>query len=182
MPLVPLLPLFHSFNRKYFEGTLVAGSRPLVSVRWSDGRLRKTAGLYRRGPNVATKSGSEIVLSRPLLEHLPQNAIESTLCHEMIHAWIDLVLMVEEGHGPNFYKRMNLINSVQNEFQISVRHKFPVPKSAPRWLAVCPHCGSSFPYRRLVRGAACKACCDTYHGGHWNVNCLLHYVPAKKEA
>ena len=103
MPLVPLLPLFHRFNREYFNGALAIGSQPLLSVRWSDGRLRKTAGFYRRGLRVDGRNGCEIVLSRPLLELLPQTATESTLCHEMIHAWIDLVLQVKESHGPNFH-------------------------------------------------------------------------------
>ena len=57
------------------------------------------------------KVQSEIVLSRPLLENLPTSAIESTLCHEMIHAWIDLILKIHEGHGPNFKARRAIINS-----------------------------------------------------------------------
>ena len=60
-------------------------------MRWSDGRMSRTAGYYRRGPGVGEGRGSEIVLSRPVLEPLPQEATESTLCHEMIHAWVDLV-------------------------------------------------------------------------------------------
>ncbi|MFM9071857.1 MAG: M48 family peptidase, partial [Cyanobium sp.] len=48
MPLEPLLPLFHQLNREHFEGSLVRGERPLVALRWSDGRLTRTAGLYRR--------------------------------------------------------------------------------------------------------------------------------------
>ena len=70
---------------------LVLGDQPLVAIRWSDGRLRKTAGFYRRGLGAPHKQGCEIVLSKPLLGKLPQSATESTLCHEMIHAWIDLV-------------------------------------------------------------------------------------------
>ena len=110
MSLVPLLPLFHCFNRQYFDGTLTTGNTPLLSIRWSDGRLRKTAGFYRRTQFYGFKSSSEIVLSRPVLEHLPESATKSTLCHEMIHAWIDLVLKKDEEHGSNFHARMDLIN------------------------------------------------------------------------
>ncbi len=178
MPLVPLLPLFHSLNREYFAGSLTIGTQPKLNLRWSDGKLRKTAGLYRRGLNVKGPLGSEIVLSKPLLKHLPQTALESTLCHEMIHAWIDLVLRLDEGHGPNFHARMNAINATQNKFKVSVRHSFPVPTSPVRWWAECPCCGLRIPYKRIVRGAACKQCCDTHHGGQWHSSCLLAYESA----
>ncbi len=181
MPLVPLLPLFHSLNRQYFDGSLTKAQRPRMSLRWSDGRLRKTAGFYRRHRGLFGLHHAEIVLSKPLLEHLPYSAVESTLCHEMIHAWIDLVLKKKEVHGPNFHARMSLINNAQNNFQISVRHSFPVPLNVPKWWALCPSCGLRFPYKRMVRGAACKNCCDNFHGGNWHASCLLIYQPALKE-
>lgn len=156
-------------------------SKPIVAVRWSDGRLRKTAGFYRRGPRISGRFGAEIVLSRPLLEHLPQTAIESTLCHEMIHAWIDLVLKVQEGHGPHFYERMAAINIAQNRFQVSVRHKFPVPQALPKWWAVCSRCGARSPYMRRLKGAACRKCCEIHHGGNWHASCLLVYESVVKE-
>ncbi len=181
MPLVPLLPLFHSLNREHFDGKLIRGSKPIVSIRWSDGRLRKTAGFYRRRSCPGVKTRAEIVLSKPLLEHLPLVAIESTLCHEMIHAWVDLVLCVQEAHGFNFHKRMDAINSSQKRFHISVLHKFPVVKKPPKWVAICPSCGLRFSYQRRVPGAACRQCCNIYHGGSWNSNCLLTYISASKE-
>ena len=181
MPLVPLLPIFHRFNREYFDGSLTKFHEPIVSVRWSDGRLRNTAGFYHRGPRVLCNKGSEIVLSKPVLINLPYQAIESTLCHEMIHAWIDLVLGLQEGHGPNFRARMDAINSSQSRFQVSIRHRFPVPQKSPKWLAVCPLCGKRSFYKRLVRGAACKYCCDTFHGGRWHSSCLLTYESVCKE-
>ena len=181
MPLVPLLPLFHRFNREYFDGELVNGSKPMLHVRWSNGRLRKTAGIYRRGPNVAGCHHSEIILSKPILEHLPQTATESTLCHEMIHAWIDIVLKVREGHGSNFRTQMSVINAAQSQFTVSVRHNFPVPSNLPKWLAVCSRCGLKFPYQRRVVGAACRNCCNEHYGGRWNSGCLLRYEPFKQE-
>ncbi len=178
MPLIPLLPLFHKLNREHFDGTLVFESKPLIAIRWSDGRLRKTAGFYSRGPQVQAQQGSEIVLSRPILEKLPQSAIESTLCHEMIHAWTDLIMGVREGHGPHFRQRMHCINQSQNSFQVSVRHNFPVPKNKPKWLGVCPHCKITSPFYRRVTKAACRTCCQKHHGGSWNPKFLLIYVPA----
>ena len=177
MPLEPLLPLFHRLNREHFGGALVEGSQPLLAVRWSDGRMRRTAGMYRRGPGVAPPLGREIVLSRPLLDPLPRTALESTLCHEMIHAWVDLVLGVRESHGPNFRARMDAINRSQTGFEVSVRHRFPVPVSPARWMAICPQCGRTSPYRRRVRNAACRPCCERHHGGVWDPSCLLRFEP-----
>ena len=182
MPLEPLLPLFHRLNREHFGGSLAQGPQPLVAVRWSDGRLRRTAGLYRRGVSVAPPLGREIVLSRPLLGPLPREATESTLCHEMIHAWVDLVLKSNESHGPNFLARMQAINAAQDRFLVSVRHSFPVPQQPPRWIAVCPRCGRRTPYRRRVKQAACRHCCNQHHGGRWHASCLLVYGPAPEES
>jgi hypothetical protein len=74
----------------------------------------------------------------PCLEPLPQEATESTLCHEMIHAWVDLVQQRRESHGPLFRAQMAAINAAQSRFQVSVRHNYPIPVRPPRWMAVCP--------------------------------------------
>ncbi len=169
MPLAPLLPLFHRLNREHFDGDLASiDGASLVAVRWSDGRMRRSAGMYRYGPDL-----SEIVLSRPLLEPLPQEATLSTLCHEMIHAWVHRVMRVEEVHGPHFRARMAAINAAQQEFQVSVRHRFPIPAAAPKWLARCPGCGLQAPYRRRQQGVACRRCCDQFHGGRWSARFQL---------
>ena len=121
VPLVPLLPLFHRLNREHFEGALADGDgSALVAVRWSDGRMRRSAGLYRYGRDRQGRAISEIVLSRPLLEPLPQQATASTLCHEMIHAWVHRVVRADEVHGPHFRTRMAAINAAQQEFEVSV--------------------------------------------------------------
>jgi hypothetical protein len=182
--LEPLLPLFHRLNREHFEGSLVAAGVPLVSLRWSDGRMRRSAGLYRFGRQGDGCELSEIVLSRPLLDPLPREALLATLCHEMIHAWTHRVLRVQEAHGPHFRARMAAINAAQAEFVVSVRHRYPLPGEtaggAPshRWLARCPRCGVSAPYRRRVKGLACRACCQRHHGGLWDGSCLLEFVEA----
>lgn len=179
MPLVPLLPLFHRLNREHFEGALADGDgSALVAVRWSDGRMRRSAGLYRYGRDRQGRAISEIVLSRPLLEPLPQQATASTLCHEMIHAWVHRVVRADEVHGPHFRTRMAAINAAQQEFEVSVRHRFPVPSQPARWIASCPCCGLESPYRRRRLGVACRSCCERHHGGVWHASCQLVFKPA----
>ena len=58
VPLQPLLPLFHRLNREHFSGALVEGGQPLTAVRWSDGRMSRTAVEPRRGPGVGEGRGS----------------------------------------------------------------------------------------------------------------------------
>ena len=177
MSLIPVLPLFLKLNREFFQNSLLEKGVPRVSVRWSDGRMSTTAGMYKRKTNFFGVKGGEIILSKPVLANLPEKALVSTLCHEMIHAWIDLVLKVEEAHGPNFHKRMDEINSFQTDFRVTVRHSFPVLKKNPKWVAICPSCKKSFHYRRIVKGAACKSCCNNFFGGRWNEKCILFYQP-----
>ena len=177
MSLRPVLPIFLKLNRQYFQNSLCESGVPRVAVRWSDGRMRTTAGLYRRRTNFFGVKSSEIILSKPVLQDLPEKALISTLCHEMIHAWIDLVLKVEEVHGPNFHELMDAINSSQADFQVTVRHSFPLSKKVPKWVAICPSCKRSFRYRRIVKGSACRRCCNNYFGGRWHEQCLLQYQP-----
>ena len=132
------------------------------------------------GKGSSTGRGSEIVLSRPVLEPLPQIATESTLCHEMIHAWVDLVQRRRESHGPLFRARMAAINAAQSRFQVSIRHSYPVPPRPPRWLAVCPRCGRRTPCRRRTRNAACRPCCMQHFQGRWDASCVLSYVEAEE--
>jgi len=175
VPLEPLLPLFHKLDREHFGGTLAPNGIPLVEVRWSDGRMNRTAGLYRRGRYADGRDLCDIVLSRPLLEPLPREATLSTLCHEMIHAWVDRVVGVREVHGPHFRAQMAAINAAQSGFEVSVRHRYPVPPRSSRWLARCGRCGLQAPYQRRVKGLACKHCCDRFHGGRWHASCLLQF-------
>ena len=177
MSLIPVLPLFLELNRQYFQNSLFENGVPIVSVRWSDGRMRTTAGIYKCKTNFFGVKASEIILSKPVLEHLPQKALMSTLCHEMIHAWIDLVLKVEEAHGPIFHQRMAEINSAQADFQVTVRHSFPISKRIPKWVATCPSCRKIFSYQRIVKGAACRTCCNNYFEGRWNQKCELVFQP-----
>ena len=92
MSLIPLLPVFHKFNRQFFDQSLTTNNRePLVKVRWSDNRLKTTAGFYKR-KQLKGVIDSEIILSKPILSKLSYSEIYSTLCHEMIHAWVDRII------------------------------------------------------------------------------------------
>ena len=121
MSLIPLLPVFHKFNRQFFDHSLTTTNRePLIKVRWSDNRLKTTAGFYKRKQFKGVIE-SEIILSKPILTKLTSNEIYSTLCHETIHAWVYRILNINEIHGPNFLSKMNEINKAENNFQISIR-------------------------------------------------------------
>ena len=172
MPLEPLLPLFHRLDRQYFDASLAALINPPLLLRWSDGRLSRTAGFYRFGPGI-----SEIVLSRVVLVPLPPEAPLSTLCHEMIHAWVDRVLGLKEVHGPQFKARMAHINQAQPGFQVSLRHSYPLPVQAAAWWASCSNCGKKIAYRRRRKGLACRSCCERHNAGVWDARFALKFSP-----
>ena len=172
MSVIPLLPLFHRFNKQYFETSLTVNAEPLVKVRWSDNRLKTTAGFYKR-KKINGVSDSEIILSKPILSRLSTREINSTLCHEMIHAWVDIILNKDEKHGPTFLNKMNEINEKENHFQISVRHSFPVERRELKYRGICQNCGDKFMYRKRVKNIACKKCCNLFFNGSWNKNCLI---------
>ena len=172
MSLIPLLPVFHKFNRQFFDQSLTTNSEPLVKVRWSDNRLKTTAGFYKR-KQLKGVIDSEIILSKPILSKLSCNEIHSTLCHEMIHAWVDRILNINEIHGPNFLSKMNEINKAENNFQISIRHNFPVERKALKYTGKCLNCGEKYMYRKRIKNIACKKCCNLFFNGSWNKNCLI---------
>ena len=172
MAVIPLLPIFHKFNTSFFDNSLTINKEPIVQVRWSDNRLKTTAGFYKR-KKVNGILNSEIVLSKPILSNLSLTQIYSTLCHEMIHAWIDRVLNINEMHGPNFLKKMNTINKQQDKFVITIRHNFPVSRKELKLKGKCIKCGATYLYRKRVKNIACKKCCDFYFHGLWNKNSLI---------
>ena len=172
MSVIPLLPLFHRFNKQYFENSLTDNQQPLVKVRWSDNRLKTTAGFYKRKKNNGFRD-SEIILSKPILTKLSNSEINSTLCHEMIHAWVDIILKKNEIHGPNFLNKMNEINEKENFFQISVRHNFPVERRELKYEGICKNCGKKYMYRKRIKNIACKKCCNLFFNGLWNKECLI---------
>jgi len=172
MPVIPLLPLFHRFNSQYFENSLEVNNQPLIKVKWSDNRLKTTAGFYKR-KRINGLVDSEIILSKPILSKLSTSAINSTLCHEMIHAWVDRILKKNEVHGPNFLEKMNQINEKEKNFRITVRHSFPIERRELKYIGICQNCGEKFFYRKRIKNIACKKCCVNFFNGSWNKNCLI---------
>ena len=71
MSVIPLLPVFHKFNRQFFDQSLTINKEPLVKVRWSDNRLKTTAGFYKR-KQFKRVIDSEIILSKPILSTFMQ--------------------------------------------------------------------------------------------------------------
>ena len=172
MSLIPLLPIFHKFNKQFFDNSLTLNKVPLVQLRWSDNRLKTTAGFYKR-KKINGVFESEIILSKPILTKLSTNEIYSTLCHEMIHAWVDRVLKINETHGKNFLSKMHEINQKENTFQISIRHNFPVERKELKYTGMCIKCGENYFYRKRVKNIACKKCCNSFFNGYWNKKCLI---------
>ena len=172
MSVIPLLPIFHKFNQQFFNQSLTINKEPLVKVRWSDNRLKTTAGFYKRKQSLGVID-SEIILSKPILSNLSRNAVYSTLCHEMIHAWVDRVLKINEIHGPNFLNKMHEINNTESSFQVSIRHNFPVERRKLKFIGQCSYCGEKFFYRKRIKNIACKKCCNLFFNGSWNKKCLI---------
>ena len=172
MSIIPLLPIFHKFNRQYFDQSLTINKEPLIKVRWSDNRLKTTAGFYKRKQTKGVID-SEIILSKPILSKLSNTEIYSTLCHEMIHAWVDRILKINEIHGPNFLTKMNEIIKEESSFQISIRHNFPVERKALKYIGKCLNCGEKYIYRKRMKNIACKKCCNLFFNKTWNEKCLI---------
>ena len=172
MAVIPLIPIFHKFNKLFFENTLTINQEPIVKIKWSDNRLKTTAGFYKRIKTNGTIQ-SEIILSKPVLANSELQNIHSTLCHEMIHAWIDRILNINEIHGINFISKMEQINLQQNNFKVTIKHNFPVLRKELKYVGVCLNCGNKYLYRKRMKNIACKKCCNLFFNGLWNKKCLI---------
>ena len=172
MAVIPLIPIFHKFNKLFFENTLTINQEPIVKIKWSDNRLRTTAGFYKR-TKIKGNIQSEIILSKPVLANSELQNIHSTLCHEMIHAWIDRILNINEIHGINFISKMEQINLQQNNFKVTIKHNFPVLRKELKYVRVCLNCGNQYLYRKRMKNIACKKCCNLFFNGLWNKKCLI---------
>ena len=172
MAVIPLIPIFHKFNKLFFENSLTINQEPIVKIKWSDNRLRTTAGFYKRIKTKGTIQ-SEIILSKPVLANSELQNIHSTLCHEMIHAWIDRVLNINEIHGINFISKMEQINLQQNNFKVTIKHDLPVLRKELKYVGVCLNCGNQYLYRKRMKNIACKKCCNLFFNGLWNKKCLI---------
>jgi len=68
---------------------------------------------------------------------------------------------------------MNQINEKENNFQISVRHTFPVERRELKYTGTCKNCGEKYMYRKRIKNIACKKCCKLFFNGLWNKKCLI---------
>lgn len=142
-PFPDIHALFLHYNRLYFDESLGA-----CSVEWSSSRMTLCAGLcqYERS------GGCRIKLSEPLLKFRPSIELKETLLHEMIHAWMFLEKIRDQGdHGPRFQERMNFINRASfadhqrppQGYSITVYHSMHAEVDQYRthhWQ--CPKCGN----------------------------------------
>jgi hypothetical protein len=60
---------------------------------------------------------------------------------------------------------------------VELRHCYPLPQEAARWIARCPRCDHEAAYQRRRKGLACRRCCERFHGGRWDASCLLVFEP-----
>ena len=77
--------------------------------------------------------------------------------------------------GQNFLTKMGEINEKENNFQISVRHSFPIKRMELKYMGKCQNCGQIFRYRKRIKNIACKKCCKLFFNGAWNKNCLIMF-------
>ena len=172
MAVIPLIPIFHKFNKIFFENTLTINQEPILKIKWSDNRLRTTAGFYKK-IKIKETIQSEIILSKPVLANSELQNIHGTLCHDMIHDWIDRILNINEIHGINFISKMEQINLQQNNFKVTIKHNFPVLRKELKYVRVCLNCGNQYLYRKRMKNIACKKCCNLFFNGLWNEKCLI---------
>ena len=141
-----LAALYSSLRRRYFwagdgRGCLLPPAGE-VAIEWST-RLTASAGVCYPGKRL-------IRLSTHYHRRFPDE-VESTLLHEMIH-------LIVPGHGPAFRAWIERIRSLGGSVNRFARE----PARPPRWVYVCPSCGSRFPRQRRLPGGGrryrCRAC------------------------
>jgi len=87
--------------------------------------------------------------------------------------WYYLGRLVNEKRISNFLEKMHEINAKEKNFQISVRHSFPIERRELKYIGTCQNCGEKFFYRKRIKNIACKKCCVNFFNGSWNKKCLI---------
>ncbi|GIQ81200.1 hypothetical protein KIPB_002121 [Kipferlia bialata] len=111
--------LFQEYNETYFYNRLGH-----VTVEWSK-RMTLCGGICyykRRGRDVEIK----VRLSLPLLKLRPHTDYVNTLLHEMIHAYLFTLNVIEQeenGHGPRFLAEAARVNKASGA-NVTVYHNF----------------------------------------------------------
>lgn len=121
--------LYAMLNARHFGGVLRA-----YRIVYNP-RLTSVAGRVGHRPPV-------IELSGPLLARHPE-AVEPTLLHEMVHAWLEQHRL-PNGHGAAFKRKMREVGLT------SIYHYLPVRRrqSNRRYLLSCPRCRAQLMRRR----------------------------------
>ena len=121
--------LYAMLNARYFGGVLRA-YRIVYNLR-----LTSVAGRIGHRPPV-------IELSKPLLAQHP-DAVEATLLHEMVHAWLEQHGL-PNGHGGAFKRKMREVglNSIYHFLPVKER------RSQRRYVLCCPRCKAELLRRR----------------------------------
>ncbi|TMS12258.1 SprT-like domain-containing protein Spartan [Larimichthys crocea] len=143
--------MFLEFNDTFFWGKLCG-----VEVKWSP-RMTLCAGVC----SYEGRGGlCSIRLSEPLLKLRPRKDLVETLLHEMIHALLFVTQnnRDRDGHGPEFCKHMNRINSATGT-KISIYHSFrdEVDVYRQHWWKCNGPCQNRKPYFGFVKRAMNRA-------------------------
>jgi hypothetical protein len=126
-----LVELYAEFNAKFFNGELPV--LPTVTLTndagetWEKTGRIKWEGRYKRTWGTYTYNGKGtgiIKLSKRCA--LEPFQTQSTLLHEMLHAYLDLTNQDDgiAGHGPNFIRKAKEINEKCDELEVGYRVDF----------------------------------------------------------
>jgi len=145
-------------NARYFGGVL-----PAIEIVWS-ARLTSSAGMFvsHAGPRSREDGRPRrlIRLSTPLLQHLSERELLTTLAHEMIHQWQFDVRKRRPDHGQDFLEKMETMN--RDGLKITIHHTLDAEVSAFMTYAWrCLECGQDYQrQRRTIRPKdhRCGAC------------------------
>mmetsp|Transcript_23691 Transcript_23691/g.32341 ORF Transcript_23691/g.32341 Transcript_23691/m.32341 type:complete len:268 (-) Transcript_23691:34-837(-) len=129
------LYLFNEYNKRIFRGKLP----PSLKLEWS-GRLTATAGQYWDSP------WKKIQLSSIVLDRYSR--LQSTLCHEMCHAAVDLIDRASSSsHGHQWQAWTRRAMVVDSTLVITTTHGYEL---LYRYNYKCLGCGEKFGRHRKV--------------------------------
>ena len=134
----------------FFENRL-----PAITIEWSS-RLTASSGLFvsQVGPRSRWVSSSYrhgdarvIRLSSALLRGEPEDELQRTLAHEMIHQWEFDIRKRRPSHGPIFREMMDRMNA--EGLGITIRHQLNANVQAwNRYAWQCMNCGMAYHRQR----------------------------------
>ena len=114
------------------------------------GRMTNTFGTYHSGKK-------EVAISKKLLdERLPEDMLENTIIHELIHSCDGC-----QNHGPNFHRYGDKVNrelgykiaTYVSKSEAETMRNYYKPKER-KYIVYCPNCGHEWKYK--VQGRVYK--------------------------